>query len=171
MDDKRTIAWFSAFVIVVILIGVASGILLDRFLLRPPPSEWFGRGGGAGAGMGRMGPGGMRGDAMGFGGGRGGMGQGGGRGAMERPGPLGDRLARELELSKTQKDQVDTILNRRRTRLEEIRTDMQGRMQKEQADLRAELRALLNEKQQKRFDDLVSSTPGPGGMPGMRRGQ
>ena len=27
MDDKRTIAWFSAFVVVVLLAGVASGIL------------------------------------------------------------------------------------------------------------------------------------------------
>lgn len=39
MDDKRTFVWFGAFVIVLMLIGVASGILLDRFLIRPPGSR------------------------------------------------------------------------------------------------------------------------------------
>ncbi len=40
MDDKRTIAWFSAFVIVVLLIGIASGILLDRFLIARQATGW-----------------------------------------------------------------------------------------------------------------------------------
>ncbi len=56
MDDKRTIAWFSAFVVVVLLAGVASGILLDRFLLRPPPGR-FDRGGAMAGMAGRPGSG------------------------------------------------------------------------------------------------------------------
>ena len=47
-------------------------------------------------------------------------------------------------------------------------------MQKEQADLRAEIRALLDEKQQKRFDEVVATSPGLGGRrgaPGMGRGR
>jgi hypothetical protein len=165
MDDKRTIIWFSAFVIVVMLIGVASGILLDRFLLRPPPDR-LGRGGGQGPGMAqRQGPGGMR---------QGPMGQGAGPGGGLRPGGLNERLALELELTAAQKEQVGAILGRRRARLDEIRGEMQGRMQKEQAELRAEIRGVLTEKQQKRFDQVMTNAPGLGGVGpgqrGMRRG-
>jgi hypothetical protein len=165
MDDRRTLAWFSAFVIVVMLIGVTSGILIDRFVLRPPQNR---AGGGFGPAGGRMGSGGMRGD---------GMVAGGGRGTMGRAGGIVERLTRELDLTAAQKTQVDAILARRRTRLDEIRNDAQGRMQKEQADLRAEIRAVLDEKQQKRFDDVMANAPGLGGPrgqgqgPGMRRGQ
>jgi hypothetical protein len=161
MEDRRTVAWFSAFVIVVMLIGVTSGILIDRFVLRPPPQDRAGRGPIQGGG--RMGPGGMRGDAMG---------PGGGRGAMGRPGALVDRLTRELDLTAAQKTQVDAILSRRRTRLDEIRNDAQSRMQKEQVDLRSEVRGVLDVKQQKRFDDVMANAPGLGGQgPGMRRGR
>ncbi len=49
---------------------------------------------------------------------------------------------------------------------------MQDQMQKEQADLRAEIRALLDEKQQKRFDEVVATSPGLGGRPpGIGRGR
>jgi len=165
MDDKRTLIWFSAFVIVVMLIGIASGILLDRFLLRPSPDR-FVRGLGPGAGMTqRMGPGGMR---------PGAMGRGGGPGAIGGPGGLSERLAQELELSAVQKEQVAAILTRRRARLDQVRGEMQERMQKEQADLRAEIRGVLTEKQQKRFDEVMAKAPGFGGpgpgQRGMRRG-
>jgi hypothetical protein len=165
MDDNRTIIWFSAFVIVVMLIGVASGILLDRFLLRPPPDR-LARTFGSGPGMAqRMGPGGRR---------PGATGPAEGPGGMLRPGSLNERLAQELELTAAQKEQVGAILGRRRARLEEIRGEMQGRMQKEQTDLRAEIRGLLTEKQQKRFDEVMVNAPGLGGIGpgqrGMRRG-
>jgi hypothetical protein len=64
------------------------------------------------------------------------------------------------------------ILTRRRAKLDEIRGEMQGRMEKEQVDLRAEIRALLDAQQQKRFDEVVATAPGLGGRPpGMRRGR
>ena len=99
MDDKRTIAWFSAFVVVVLLAGVASGILLDRFLLRPPPGR-FDRGGAMPGMAGRPGPGpgpGMRPGVMG----PGAIGPDGGRGGARglRPDALADRLATELQLT------------------------------------------------------------------------
>jgi hypothetical protein len=160
MDDKRTIAWFSAFVVVVLLAGVASGILLDRFLLRPAPAR-MGRqvqGGPMAGNPGRMGPG-MRQGPFGADGAR-----GGGRGLG--PEALADRLARDLELTSAQKEKVAAVLVRRRAKLDEIRGEMSGRMQKEQADVRAEIRALLDEKQQKRFDEVVAISPGLGGWPG-----
>jgi hypothetical protein len=163
MDDRRTIAWFSAFVIVVLLVGIASGILLDRFLIRPP-ADRIGRGGAPGLGMPqRMPPRGMR---------QGAGGPGPGAGAM-RPG-LEERLGQQLELTGAQKDQVKAILERRRTRLDEIRTETQKRMAKEQEDLRAEIRGVLTESQKKRFDEVMANAPGFGGRGlgerGMRRG-
>jgi hypothetical protein len=167
MDDKRTIAWFSAFVVVVLMAGVASGILLDRFLLRPPPGRFDRAPGWMADPGGRVGPGGTRLGPVPADGGR-----GGGRGM--RPEALADRLAAELQLTPAQKEKVGAILARRRTALDGMRTEMAERMQKEQADLRAEIRALLDEKQQKRFDGVVATSPGLGGRPagpGMRRGR
>jgi len=163
MDDKRTVAWFSAFVIVVLLIGIASGILLDRFLIRQP-GDRIGRGGAPGPGLPqRMMPRSMR------------EGPGGpapGPGSM-RPG-LEERLAQQLELTAPQKDQVKAILERRRTRLDEVRTETQKRMEKEQEELRAEIRGVLTEAQKKRFDEVMANAPGFGGRAlgdrGMRRG-
>ena len=165
MDDKRTIAWFSAFVIVVMLIGVASGILIDRFLIRPPLDR-MGRGGGPGPGMQqRLAPRGM-GMRQGPGG------QMPGTGAM-RPG-LEDRLAQQLDLTAPQKEQVGAILGRRRARLEEVRVETQKRMEKEQEELRTEIRGVLTEAQKKRFDEVMANAPGFGGRGlgerGMRRG-
>ena len=163
MDDKRTLVWFSAFVIVVMLIGIASGIIAARLFGRPTLDR-AGRGGGAGLGMQQyLPPRGM---------GPGPAGPAPGRGAM-RPG-LEDRLAQQLDLTTAQKEQVGTILGRHRTRLDEVRVEMQKRMEKEQADLRAEIRGTLTESQKKRFDEVMASAPGFGGRGpgerGMRRG-
>jgi hypothetical protein len=163
MDDKRTTIWFSAFVIVVMLIGVASGILLDRFLIRAPLDRAY-RGSGPGMGMQqRMPPLGMR---------QGPAGQAPGPGAM-RPG-LEDRLAQQLDLTAAQKAQVGAILGRRRAKLDEVRGEVQKRMEQEQADLRAEIRGVLNDSQKKRFDEVIATVPGFGGRGpgerGMRRG-
>ena len=108
--------------------------------------------------------------------GPGAIGPDGGRGGARglRPVALADRLATELQLTPAQKEKVSAILLRRQTRLDAVRTDLQDQMQKEQADLRAEIRALLDEKQQKRFDEVVATSPGLGGRrgaPGMGRGR
>jgi hypothetical protein len=163
MDDKRTLVWFSAFVIVVMLIGIASGIIAARFFIRPTLDR-AGRGGAAGLGMQQYPP------PRGMGPGPAGLAPG--RGAM-RPG-LEDRLAQQLELTATQKEQVGAILGRHRARLDEVRAEMQKRMEKEQSDLRAEIRGTLTDSQKKRFDDVMATAPGFGGRGpgerGMRRG-
>jgi hypothetical protein len=158
MNDKKTLAWFGAFVVVVVLAGIAGGVLLDRFLLRPPPR----------GGVPLMGPGGP-GPGMMMGGGRMGPGMGAGR-RNPAPGPVGviARLASELDLTAAQQEQVRGIVARRRERLNAVRTEMQDRMQKEQADLRAEIRAVLNEGQQKRFDEAMSRAPGFRRAPGRK---
>jgi hypothetical protein len=162
MEDKRTIAWFSAFVAVVLLAGVATGILVDRFLLRPPQDRGFGRAGGP---LSQAGPGGRMGQGMGFGAVPADGMRGGGRGLGPGPGALADRLERELSLTAAQKAKVVALLEQRRSKLDGIRTEMAGRMQKEQADLRGEIRALLDPAQQKRFDEVVATSPGLGTMP------
>jgi Spy/CpxP family protein refolding chaperone len=163
MDDKRTMAWFSAFVIVVLLIGIASGILLDRFLIRRP-ADRVGRGGAPGPGMQQGMP------ARGMRQGPGGPGPGAGQ---MRPG-LEERLARQLELTAAQKEQVKAILERRRTRVDEVRVETQKRMEKEQEELRSEIRGVLTEAQKKKFDEVMANAPGFGGRGmgerGMRRG-
>jgi hypothetical protein len=163
MDDKRTIAWFSAFVVVVLLAGIATGILLDRFLLRSPAGRLGWSGGQVPPNAGWMGPGSRPGPDGARGGGRG-----------MPPEALADRLERELKLTAVQKEKVIAILARRRTKLEGIRGEMQDRMQKEQADLRAEIRSVLDAQQQKQFDQVATTAPGLGARPagpGMRRGR
>jgi hypothetical protein len=166
MDGNRSVGWFGAFVAVVALAGVAGGVLLDRYLLAPHrPGD--GRRPGTGAAMG-LGRGGMQ--ALGPG--------GGGRGMM-RPGWLNERLAADLELTSRQREQLAEILSRRRAKLDQVRSEMQGRMQAEQKELRDEIRAILDPKQQKRFDEVMPVNPlrgepgfgsGPGG-PGTGRGR
>ncbi len=88
-------------------------------------------------------------------------GPGPGAGPM-RPG-LEERLAQQLELTATQKDQVRAILERRRTRLDEVRTETQKRMEKEQEELRSEIRGVLTDVQKKKFDEVMANAPGFGG--------
>ncbi len=152
MDDKRTMAWFSAFVIVVLLIGIASGILLDRFLIRGPGDrDRTRRGSGAGDAAADAGSGDEAGPWR----------PGPGAGPM-RPG-LEERLAQQLELTAAQKDQVKAILERRRTRLDEVRAETQKRMEKEQEELRSEIRGVLTESPEE------AVRRGDGQRPGVRR--
>jgi hypothetical protein len=162
MDGNRSLGWFGAFVAVVALAGVASGVLFDRYVLgprRPPDGR---RGGAIAAGPAR---GGMPGMGPG-------MGPGVGRGMM-RGGRLDDRLAAELDLTSAQRERVAEILSRRRAKLDQVRSEMQGRMQTEQKELRDEIRTILDPKQQKRFDEVMPINPQPGRPgfgPGERRG-
>ncbi len=77
-------------------------------------------------------------------------------------------------MTAAQKGQVKAILERRRTRLDEVRTETQKRMEKEQEELRTEIRGVLTEAQKKKFDEVMANAPGFGGRGmderGMRRG-
>jgi hypothetical protein len=127
----------------------------------------------AGVPLGQMGPGGSMGQGMRSGPAAVDGMRGGGRGLGPGPGALADRLERELSLTAVQKEKVVALLEKRRSKLDGIRTEMTERMQKEQTDLRAEIRALLEPAQQKRFDEVVATSPGlgAGGPGGPRRGR
>jgi hypothetical protein len=152
MADRGSMLWLAAFVVVVTLAGAAGGVLIDRHILQPPPSD--GRGLGQGQAGLRGGEPGMRG---------GGPGQG-----MRTPGWVVQRLDAQLHLTPPQRDKVVAILERRRARLDQIRTEMQGRMEGEQKQLRDEIRGILAPDQQKIFDEEMASPLLPGG-PGQRR--
>ncbi|HEY3380412.1 MAG TPA: hypothetical protein VGK32_01515 [Vicinamibacterales bacterium] len=152
MLGKQSMVWLVLFVVLVALAGGAGGVIVDRYVLHPAGRPWrMGMGvpmPGAGGGPGRMG--------------------GAGRGQMmPRPGWLHDRLNEELNLTPAQREKLRAILDERRGRLDAIRTEMQGRMRDEQQALRAEIRGLLDAKQQQRFDQLAPALHAmPGG--GMR---
>jgi len=153
--NGKPFLWFGAFVAVVALAGAATGVLIDRYLL-PPREGRFAFGPGPRASRGPM--------ARPVPGGGGGL-----------PGWLSDRLTQDLGLSAAQREKLDGILASRRSKLDEVRAEIQARMQAQQHELRAEIRAILDAKQQQRFDELMANTPGlfgPGpGQRGMRRGQ
>jgi hypothetical protein len=92
-----------------------------------------------------------------------------------RTGWLNERLGSQLELTPAQREKLAGILARRRAKLDQIRTEMQGRVMAEQQDVRAEIRSILDDKQQKRFDEVMATAPGPwrSGMPprGTRHGE
>jgi len=143
MPARQTIAWFGAFVAVVLLAGLAAGVMVERhYLGRPRGSQ--------------------PGDRM--------PGMAGGAGQMRHPAMrLGQRLGDDLQLTAEQRRALDQILARRRESIERTRTEMLARMTREQSDLRAEIRAILDAKQQTKFDQMTMNVPGLG-MRGHGRG-
>jgi Spy/CpxP family protein refolding chaperone len=139
MNDKHMRAWFVAFVVAVFAAGIGAGTILDRYLAPPPRA---GRPPVPGA-AGRPGP-----------------------GFAPGPGVLTRRLATELQLTADQQKKVDEIFERRRGRLEQIRSEVRAKFDGEQRDLRDEIRKVLTPDQQKRFDKWLLEEP----MPGMRGG-
>lgn len=148
MSDNSQRLWFASFVLLVFCLGGIVGYGLGG---RRPPMPFFANGP-AGPDEGRgFGPPGPR---------RGGPGRGGpglfGRGPG---GPLSpevvNRLASQLELDATQRDQVKKILDDRRDRFEAVHREARERFDKEQRDLHAAIRAVLRPDQQVRFDGFL----------------
>lgn len=138
--------WFAAFTLVVLCLGFLAGWRLATHM------PWPGRGG----------PG-----TPGIFGGRGGPGRGGppplfGRGPggpPPLPRDLVNRLTSELQLDAAQQDQVSKILAERRDRLDAVHREARERFEKEQNDLRADIRAVLKPEQQTRFDKFLDRRP------------
>jgi hypothetical protein len=78
-------------------------------------------------------------------------------------------MSTDLALTTDQRTRVEQILAARRTRMEQFSADVRGRFETEQRELHAELRAVLNADQQKRFDEWIKVNP-MGGPPGRRGG-
>ena len=133
MSDSRTRVWFALFVLAVFCVGLASGVLIGRRMVPPPPRSgmFFPGEGGPGPGRGR-GPG---------------------------PGPLIDRLDRELQLTPEQRTQVQAIFDERRGRLEAVQRDVVARAEAERRALQQEIRKVLTPEQQTRFDRWVAEQP------------
>jgi hypothetical protein len=143
----RSRLWFSAFVLVVFVIGVFSGVMLDRL--------WLIERGRAVVGQGMLGmaPGPAR--------------RGGGPGPIAIEGQVA-RLDRQLELTAAQREELREILRRWNVRA----TDLQGEARRQfvgaQAALRADIEAILSADQVARFRSLPGE-PGPGRRGGQGR--
>jgi hypothetical protein len=131
MSANRARVWFALFVLVVFGVGLASGVLLGRRMVRSPvPFREFGGPPGL-AGARRGGP----------------------------PPVLLDRLDRELSLTADQKAQVDVVLRASRQRLDQFQQDTRDRFEREQQSLRQDIRKLLTPEQQQKFDRWIEQNP------------
>jgi len=66
-----------------------------------------------------------------------------------------DRLARELNLSPEQTEQLRAIFAERRARLEKFHADVRSRFEHEQHDLRAAVAQILTTEQRERFEQVM----------------
>jgi len=151
VPDNRARIWFGLFVLVVFLIGGATGFVAGRLF---PPMR-----------IGRMGPpDGPGGDGFRRGGpsgpGRGPL-FGRGPGAPALPPQLLDRLTRDVQLDTAQREQIRKLLEERRDRFEDVHREARERFEKEQRDLHTAIRALLRPDQQQKFDDFLDRRPPP----------
>ena len=133
MSDNRVRVWFSLFVLAVFCLGLASGLMIGRRMIGPPMP-------GFGPGFGPM---------------------------SRRSGPPPERLVEhltsELQLNTEQRAQIDAILKSRRQKLEDLQHDVHQRFEREQQELRDEIRKVLTPDQQQHFDKLMQDEPlGPG---------
>ncbi|HEX2453698.1 MAG TPA: hypothetical protein VHI99_08345 [Vicinamibacterales bacterium] len=134
MSDNRVRVWFSLFVLAVFCLGLAAGVVIGRRMVGFPGPP-FGPGFG-GPGRGRGGP---------------------------PPERLVERLTSELQLNADQRTQIDAILKARRQKLEDLQHDVHARFEREQQELRDEIRKVLTPDQQQHFDKLMQDEPrGPG---------
>ncbi len=140
MSDNRTRIWFSLFVLAVFCVGLASGLVLGRWIGPPPrPAQPRLIGGAMGQGAG-MGPGGMN-------------------PAGPPPGRLLERLDDVLDLSADQHAKVEQIFESRRRALETVQNEVLARAEKEQRELQDEIRKVLTPEQQQRFDRWLAEAP------------
>jgi hypothetical protein len=129
MSDSRTKLWFALFVLAIFGFGLATGLVLGR-RMGPPPRE---------AGPALV------------------------RGPMPPGGPprerLAERLDRVLGLSDEQRAKVESILKARGARLADVQREVAARAEQEQREMQDEIRAILDERQQDRFERWLRGAP------------
>jgi Spy/CpxP family protein refolding chaperone len=131
--------WLAVFVAMVFVAGVATGVLVGPRLFAPlarAPRPMMGPGLGPGAGP---------------------------QGGLLMPGPLGDRLAEELQLDAAQREKLEAVLAGRRERLLGFNREARDRFEVEQQALRREIAEILRPEQRTRFEQWLERGP--------RRGQ
>lgn len=150
MHDSRARIWFASFVLVVFCLGAAGGFILGRHAPRfpgspgPPPGNRGGldirgfprgRAGGGPPPFGRIG------------------------GPAGLPPEAAARLANEIGLDETQREQLRTILDAHRQKFEQVHRDARDRFDAEQRELHGAIRALLRPDQVQRFDQFIGRRP------------
>ena len=100
-------------------------------------------------------------------------------GAREPRGPrpsYSERLQRDLGLSTAQRDSLEVILRRREAAIDQVWRDNQPRFDSLRAQIRSEIRALLDEAQRSKYDSLIARAhaarrdqPSRGGRDGRNR--
>ena len=126
MSDNRAKIWFALFVLVVFCAGAAAGVFVER-RFDGPERSW--RGGGPPPG-----------------------GPGSGRGGGPPPEILLRRLTDDLDLDAAQREQVGRVLRESRDRIEGLQHDVRQQFDREQQNLRDEIRKVLRPEQQQRFE-------------------
>jgi hypothetical protein len=142
VHDSRARIWFALFVLAVFCLGGAGGFVLGRHVPPLPGSP------------------GLPGDPLGAEG-RGPRGRIGGLPPLGRiGGPVGlppeaaGRLANELGLDETQREQLRVVLDAHRAKFEQVHRDARDRFDAEQRELYDAIRAILRPVQAQRFDQF-----------------
>jgi hypothetical protein len=126
VSDSRAKIWFALFVLVVFCAGAAAGVFIERRFDGPQRSWRGGPPSGGGPGSGRGGP---------------------------PPEVLLRRLDDDLDLDATQREAVARILRESRDRIEGLQRDVRQQFDREQQNLREEIRKVLRPEQQQRFEE------------------
>ena len=125
MSDSRAKIWFALFVLVVFCAGAGAGVFVGR-RFDGPERSWRG---------GPPDPGGPQ-----------------GRGGGPPPEVLLRRLTADLDLDAAQREEVGRVLRASRDRIESLQHDVRQQFDREQQNLRDEIRKVLRPDQQQRFE-------------------
>ena len=125
MSDSRAKIWFALFVLVVFCAGAAAGVFVGR---------------------------GFDGRERSWRGGPPPSGPGPGRGGGPPPEVLLRRLTDDLDLDAAQREEVGRVLRASRDRIEGLQRDVRQQFDREQQNLREEIRKVLRPEQQERFE-------------------
>ena len=145
MSDTSTRLWAGLFVLLVFVAGLAAGVVV-RPWLGPGPSREFGP-----------------------------------RGLVGRPSPdrmterLLERISAEIALTPEQGQRLRAVFDGRQRRLREINEEVRGRFETQQAEMNAEISAILTPQQMEIFENEIvrmrrlRGTRGRGGPRGRGR--
>ena len=127
MSDRSTRLWAGLFVLLVFVAGLAAGVVVRPWLVPGPP--------------------------RGF----------GPRGLVGRPSPdrmterLLERISAEIALTPEQGQRLRAVFDGRQRRLREINEEVRGRFETQQAEMNAEISAILTPEQMQIFENEILS--------------
>ena len=125
MSDRSTRLWAGLFVLLVFVAGLAAGVVVRPWLVPGPP--------------------------RGF----------GPRGLVGRPSPdrmterLLERISAEIDVTPEQDQRLRAVFDGRQRRLREINEEVRGRFETQQAEMNAEISAILTPEQMEIFESEI----------------